>query len=135
MFCGKVSAIKNGAINDEITLVTQGGAEVVACITKTSTEKLGLSTGKEACALIKASNVIIMTNAEDYLLSTRNCFTGTVSQVVAGAVNGEVKIDIDGGITITSIITMESIKNLGLKAGVAATAIVKASHVILAVKK
>lgn len=45
-------------------------------------------------ALIKASFVLLMNDAEDYLLSTRNQFNGTVAKVTPGAVNAEVLVDL-----------------------------------------
>ena len=56
---GKVVKVTPGAVNSEITLELQGGAQVVAIITKQSAEALGLAPGKEAYAVIKASNVMI----------------------------------------------------------------------------
>ncbi len=64
--------------------------------------------------------------------SARNHFTDTVSHCETGAVNGEVAIKPPGGQTVVAVITNASIKNLGLKAGDRATALVKASRVILA---
>ena len=49
-----------------------------------------------------------------------------------GAVNGEVIIELAGGKTVSAIVTNDSIKTLGLKVGVKACALIKASHVILA---
>lgn len=108
---------------------------IVASITQVSTKKLGLKPGVEAIALIKASFVLLMNDAENYLLSTRNQFTGTVSKVTPGAVNAEVLIDLPSGKSIASIVTMGSLANLGLAPGKKITAIVKASQVILAVPK
>jgi molybdopterin-binding protein len=56
---GKVKKVAAGAVNSEITIELPGGAEVVAIITKTSAESLGLAAGKEAYAVIKASNVMV----------------------------------------------------------------------------
>ncbi len=56
---GKVKEIKVGAVNTEVVLKLGSGAEVVSIITKESAEKLGLAVGKEAYAVIKASNVMI----------------------------------------------------------------------------
>ncbi|HAF13752.1 MAG TPA: hypothetical protein DCK93_06530, partial [Blastocatellia bacterium] len=39
-----------------------GGQEIVSIITKVSAESLGLSVGKEAYAVIKASEVMIATD-------------------------------------------------------------------------
>lgn len=135
VFRGKVVAIRPGAVNDEVELSVEGGQSIVASITQASTGKLGLKPGVEALALIKAGFVLLMTDAEDYLLSTRNQFPGTVAEVTPGAVNAEVQVELPGGARITSIVTMGSLSKLGLAPGHKVTAIVKAMHVILAVPK
>jgi len=56
---GKIIGIKVGAVNSEIILEVAGGVQVVSIITKESAEKLQLAVGKEAYAVIKASNVMI----------------------------------------------------------------------------
>ncbi|MDD5039337.1 MAG: molybdopterin-binding protein [Dehalococcoidales bacterium] len=55
----KVKKVTPGAVNSEVILELPGGAEIVSIITKESAEKLGLVKGKEAYAVIKASNVMI----------------------------------------------------------------------------
>jgi len=52
-----------------------------------------------------------------------------------GAVNGEVILELPGGKTVTAIVTHSSIESLGLKVGVRACALIKASHIILAVSQ
>ena len=64
-------------------------------------------------------------------ISARNQLKGTVSAVSEGAVNGIVTIDL-GSTQIKADITMEAIKDLGLKEGMDAVAIVKASNVMIA---
>jgi molybdopterin-binding protein len=59
MLKGKVKQIKPGAVNTEVVIELGGGSEIVSIITKESADKLGLVVGKEAYAIIKASNVII----------------------------------------------------------------------------
>ncbi len=56
---GRIQEIKHGAVNAEVTLVLPGGIEVVAIITEASVAGLGLAGGKEAYAVIKASNVMV----------------------------------------------------------------------------
>jgi molybdopterin-binding protein len=48
-----------GAVNVEIVIEIAPGVEVVSIITKTSAESLDLAVGKEAYAVVKASNVMI----------------------------------------------------------------------------
>lgn len=64
-------------------------------------------------------------------LSARNQLKGTIKEVTKGAVNSEVKIELSGGTVITSIITNASADRLGLKKGVEAYAVIKASSVMI----
>lgn len=66
-------------------------------------------------------------------LSARNQLCGKVVKIQEGAVNGIVVIDIGGGNQISSTISMEAIKELGLKVGGDAIAVVKATSVMVAV--
>ena len=65
-------------------------------------------------------------------LSARNVIKGTVVGVVRGATTGHVKIDVGGGTVITASITMEAVKELKLKKGDTAYAVIKASDVMVA---
>jgi len=64
-------------------------------------------------------------------LSARNVLKGKVVGVIKGVTTHHVKIDIGHGIVITSSITAEAVKDLKLKKGDEAYAIVKASEVIV----
>ncbi len=85
--------------------------------------------------MIKAPLVILINDADDYLLSTRNQFAATVTGVTAGSVNAEVNLRCDSGIDLTAVITTKSLQKTGIKEGSRTTAIVKAPHVILAVRR
>ena len=65
-------------------------------------------------------------------LSARNQIKGKVVAVQKGQTTGHVRIDIGNGVVITSSITNEAIDELGLKMGDDATAIIKASDVMVA---
>jgi molybdopterin-binding protein len=56
---GKVKQVKVGAVNTEIVLDLGNGIEVVSIITRESADNLQLANGKQAYAVIKASNVMI----------------------------------------------------------------------------
>ena len=66
-------------------------------------------------------------------LSARNQFKGTVIAIDEGAVNGIVKIDIGGGNVMSATISMAAIRELGLKLGGQAYAVVKATSVMVGV--
>lgn len=130
-FLGTVSACRTGAVNDEVELTLPGGARIVAIVTHESAESLGLKPGATAFALIKASSVIVAADLQDVRLSARNQLAGTVSAVTPGAVNAEVVIDLGHGLTIAAIVTQASLGSLGLNVGAKATALFKASSVIV----
>jgi molybdate transport system regulatory protein len=132
-FNGKITNITNGAVNDEVTLRTQDGLDVVAVITHGSASSLGLAVGGSAFALVKASSVILMADDASVKTSARNRVAGKVTAFDKGAVNSEVVVTSDSGTQIVAIITNESADRLGLLNGAPATAIFKASSVIIGV--
>jgi len=134
-FSGKVLSVRHGAVNDEIEVMLEdSGTRITAVITGASVKNLGLEVGKDVIALIKASWVILLTDMSGVKFSARNQLAGTVLSVENGAVNSEVRVRLEGGEALAAIITKESAKDLGLKAGDKVTALIKASHVILGVK-
>ncbi len=133
-FSGTVTRIDAGAVNDEVELQLSGGDRIVATVTHQSVEHLGLAVGGDAIALVKASGVIVTRGDVGAMtLSARNQLAGTVSRVTPGAVNAEVVIALRGGNSVVAIITNGSVAAMQLEEGVAATAVFKASGVILAV--
>ncbi|MGB0129060.1 MAG: TOBE domain-containing protein [Rhodocyclaceae bacterium] len=133
VFKGKVTAVKPGAINSEVDLTTAGGDSIAAVVTNDSVSSLGLAVGSEVTALVKASSVLVMAEGGDVKLSARNCLSGTISKITQGPVSAEVTIDLPGGAAVHATITHEANTELGLKVGGSATAVFKASAVILAV--
>lgn len=66
-------------------------------------------------------------------ISARNQLRGTVSAVKPGAVNAAVTITLAGGGVVHAAITQDAVAEPGLAPGVGARAVIKASHVVLAV--
>ena len=130
---GVVSAVTPGQVSSEVTLKISNTLDIVAIITKESVEDLGLAPGREAMAIIKSSFVILAKGDEPLRVSARNRLAGTVVRHDVGAVNDEVVLDLGDGKTITATITRESGKELTFAPGERAQALIKASHVILAV--
>jgi molybdopterin-binding protein len=66
-------------------------------------------------------------------ISARNKLTGTITDVTRGATTSHVRLDLGSGQVVTASITNEAVDELGLKAGIKATAVIKASDVMIAV--
>jgi molybdopterin-binding protein len=66
-------------------------------------------------------------------LSARNILKGKIVKINPGTVNAEVILQLPGGEQIVSIVTLASLENLGLKEGMEAYAVIKASNVMLGV--
>jgi molybdate transport system regulatory protein len=64
-------------------------------------------------------------------ISARNMLSGKITEVKKGQVMAVIKLALSSGGIVTSIITNESADNLGLQAGKDATAIIKASSVMI----
>jgi len=66
-------------------------------------------------------------------LSARNQIKGRIVEVKQGATTAHVRVEIAPGQIITASITNEAVDELGLTAGAAAVAVIKASDVMIAV--
>jgi molybdate transport system regulatory protein len=129
---GTVSAVHPGPVSTEVVL-DLGGEKLVAVVTSESAKKLALTVGKRAVGLVKAPSVMLVTDAANYRFSARNQFTGQVSRVEKGAVNSEVAIRLQGGAEIWAVVTNEAVSELQLASGKPATALIKASQVVVGV--
>ncbi len=56
---GEITRIHDGPVNSEITLAMKNGKSVCAVVTHDSVARLGLAVGGQACAVFKASAVIL----------------------------------------------------------------------------
>ncbi|MEJ2453649.1 MAG: TOBE domain-containing protein [Candidatus Thiodiazotropha sp.] len=132
-FQGKVAMISAGPINSEVSLAINERDRLTAIITSESVEQLGLSLGSEAYALIKASFIILTPDDDRCISSARNRLCGTLRELRHGPVSSEAIIELEGGKTLTAIITDESAQAMQLDRGTRVCALIKASHVILGV--
>lgn len=66
-------------------------------------------------------------------LSARNTLPGIIRKIEEGAVNAKVTVELAPGLVIVSIITLDAAKNLRLKVGDRAYAVIKASSVMIGV--
>lgn len=132
-FSGEVIQATAGAVNDEIVIKLAGGQQIVATVTHDSAARLGLTQGKKAVALVKATSVIVMVDADASKVSARNVVQGKVTELTKGAVNADLTITDASGLAVSAIITNNSVDRLGLAVGKAAAAMFKASSVIVGI--
>ena len=66
-------------------------------------------------------------------ISARNVLKGKIVSVTKGSTTAHVKIDVGGGIVVTSSITNAAVDDLKLAAGKDAYAVVKASDVMIGI--
>lgn len=131
-FAGPVVSIKEGVVDNEVTIRMAPELELVAIVTRESAENLGLAKDRDVLAFVKASSILLMAG-EDGRISARNRFTGTVTHLHQGPVNAEVTLAMPGGRhVITAVVTADSVKRLALVVGQPLTAVFKASSVFLA---
>lgn len=130
---GTVTRVTGGAVNASVAVNVTDGIELTAIVTRESVEDLDLKAGRPVTVLVKSSFVILATGHDPLPISARNRIMGVVSAVLPGVVNDEVTLDIGGGKTVTAVVTHESAEALEFTPGQKAQALIKASHIILAV--
>lgn len=64
-------------------------------------------------------------------LSARNILPGRVIAVTKGSTTAHVKLELQGGLTVTSSITNEAVDELGLTVGDVVSAVIKSSDVMI----
>ncbi|WP_245972436.1 TOBE domain-containing protein [Rhodovulum iodosum] len=130
---GTVTAIIRGSVNARIDLALPGGHKLAAVITERSADEMRLCVGARVHALVKASFVMLAAGADGLAVSACNRVAGTVAARSDGPVNSEITLDIGENTMLVATITTTSAESLGLRPGATATALFKASHVILAI--
>jgi len=89
-FTGVIKSVDVAPVTAQVVIALSAGPEIVATMTRSSAERLKLKSGVPAIALIKAPSIALVTDLGGYVLSARNQFAGTVSQVERGSVNSKV---------------------------------------------
>jgi molybdate transport system regulatory protein len=130
-FSGKITHIKAGMVNDEITVAISPSTNIVASITSESRQNMQLALGDIVFALIQATSIIVITHINKGQLSARNQMGGTIYALKPGAVNVEVVIDCGDGQTLVTMMTEQSVADMKLKKGLPVLAAFKAGHVML----
>jgi molybdopterin-binding protein len=81
--------------------------------------------------LVTAREIARLKGAESGELSARNRFRGVVREVKTDGLLAQVELDVTEPARIVAIVTREAAEELGLRKGMAATALVKATSVMV----
>ena len=128
-FAGTVAGLRRSTVSVEVVIALDERTQIVAGVTRESAQTLALAPGLPVLALVKASSVLLAVGAAR--TSARNHLQGTVSRIVAGPIGAEVTLALPAERSVTAGITRESLDRLGLAVGQPASALFKASAVIL----
>ena len=134
-FTGKIVNIIFGGLYDEVEIELASGEKICGQLSHSSLERLGLAVGAEAMAMVKATEILIVNDNDDYEVCCRNQYSGKVTKLTRGFVQGEVLLETPAGLQINASITLEGANRLRLERGCLATAMFKSSNVMIAVKK
>ena len=104
--------------------------QLVAIVTEHSRKEMALAEGQQVLAMIKASSVTLAIG-NDFTVSARNRFSGSITRIDRGSVNTDVSIDLGDSKTLSAMITNHSADSLALAESSTVSAFFKASSVIL----
>lgn len=134
-FSGTIVAVQAGPATTHVRMALAGGdPDLSISLTTPAAQELGVAVGQDALALVKASEIVLVTDFAGYRLSARNQLAGTIARVERGAVSSIVGVTLPGGTTVTASVTNDAVDGLGLTVGLSATACFKAYAVMLAVR-
>lgn len=135
-YYGTVLNVKHGAVNDEIEiLLNSSSTRITSVISCASCKSMGLTTGSQVVAIVKEELLILVSDNSGYRFASRNNFPGTVVSVKESGVTAEVNMRLDGGESLTAIVTAAAVKSLGIKNGDKLMALVKAPMIIIGVRE
>lgn len=132
-FAGTLTAVQRGPATVHVTLALSDGQPLTATMTAAAAAPLALTPGQDVIALVKSSEVVLVTDFGGWRLSAANQLAGTVARVRKGATTSLVTLTLPGGAAITASVTNDAVEALGLAAGQAASAVFPAYAVMLAV--
>lgn len=127
---GIITSVEEGAVNAIVRLDVDG-TTISGTISMAAVKDLDLVPGKQAVAVIKATEVMI--GLGEMRLSARNRLPGRVTAINEGAVNAIVSMEVCGGNQVSATISMAAVKELGLTVGCDAVAVIKATSVMFGV--
>lgn len=128
----KIVKIQKGTVESELFLHHEGEKTFSAIITNDSLETLDLKVGTEVYALFKANAVNVGIDKEQEI-SGQNRFVGNINRISRGNFDAEIVVELQGGSTICSTMTLDALNALNLQNGMEVVVFCKPSSIIIGI--
>ncbi|MGE4559043.1 MAG: molybdopterin-binding protein, partial [Desulfobulbus sp.] len=114
---GRIVEVHRDTLQSQVILCTPAGHHISAIVSNESADRLALQPGNRITAEIKPHAVSPQTNNTYATSSIDNCFSGEILGINRGRVSWECIVDIGGGTTIYSLVSVHYAATLRLKVG------------------
>ena len=120
--------IQPHGLHTTLTLALQGDDTLLSTITTKSVENMGLEIGCDTYAIIKSSDIKILTNphASD---TANNILSGAIESLQSTGDNIEIALRLPGGTLLIALEKQDSLQNLQI--GITAYAVISPLHIII----
>ena len=133
-FHGRIAVISMGEVNVELVILLSNQESIVATAGLSAFEKMDARLNSPVTALVRESTILLSSEEDTPMLSTRNSMSGIVSSIKKGPVNAEVTLQIKGNASLVSTIGIDELNILKCHPGDRVSANFKASEVIIATR-
>lgn len=120
--------IQPNGLHTTLTLALQGDDTLLSTITAKSVEDMGLEIGCDTYAIIKSSDIKILTNPPTSNTAD-NILTGTIESLESAGDNVEIALRLNGGTPLIALEKQNTLQNLQI--GMTAYAIISPLHIII----
>ncbi|KFN39841.1 MAG: ModE family transcriptional regulator [Sulfuricurvum sp. MLSB] len=120
--------IRPNGLHTTITLTLQGGDTLLSTITAKSVENMGLMMGCDAYAIIKSSDIHIV-SAPPSSPTADNVLSGTVETIESSEDNVEITLRLDGGALLIALEKQDTAQTFAV--GSPAYALISPLHIII----
>jgi molybdate transport system regulatory protein len=120
-FPGKVVDMKQGGVTVEVPVEVEGGRRIVAVITRSAAEEMGLAIGDRVVACVREGDLLLTKGG---LPSIRNRLHATITGLRPGTVTTEITLDTGNG-EIHALLARSIADQMGLAAGDRVDALVR----------
>ena len=128
----EVLSVKSGVVRHEVTLRLEGGATLIASVSRKINSLMPLDFGRSVIALVKAPMVLLISEAECFEVSAENQFDGQVSDIFQDPISTEIIVRLPSGDHVVAAVSVDEMSELDVKVGDRVTVSFDADAVVIA---